>query len=46
MYGRAPSGAWHQTIPLDDFHGDDLQSAVHEVDRARVHDLPDNENER
>ncbi|WP_093802984.1 glycoside hydrolase family 16 protein [Streptomyces sp. Wb2n-11] len=40
----APS--MHQTIQLDNFHGDGLQSAVHEVDRARVYDLPDNESVR
>jgi hypothetical protein len=33
-------------IQLDDFHGDGLRSAVHEVDRARVHDLPDDESTR
>lgn len=31
----------HRTIPLDNLHGNDLRSAVHEVDRARAHDLPD-----
>ncbi|MEW2402516.1 glycoside hydrolase family 16 protein [Streptomyces sp. NPDC046862] len=40
----APS--MHQTIQLDNFHGDDLQSAVHEVDWARVYDLPDDESVR
>ncbi|MGP4084923.1 glycoside hydrolase family 16 protein [Streptomyces sp. KR55] len=44
----APS--MHQTIQLDNFHGDDLQSAVYEVDWARVYDLPyapdDNESVR
>ncbi|OAH15434.1 glycoside hydrolase family 16 protein [Streptomyces jeddahensis] len=43
----APS--MHQIIQLDNFHGDDLQSAVYEVDWARVYDLPglpDNESER
>ncbi|MEU0189470.1 hypothetical protein ABZ250_06365 [Streptomyces afghaniensis] len=37
----APS--MHRTIQLDNFHGDGLQSAVYEVDRARVFDLPDDE---
>lgn len=40
----APS--MHQTIQLDNFHGDDLQSAVYEVDWARVYDLPDDESVR
>jgi hypothetical protein len=34
----APS--MHQTIQLDNFHGDDLQSAVYEIDWARVYELP------
>jgi hypothetical protein len=29
----------HQTIQLDNFYGDDLQSAVYEVDWARVYAL-------
>jgi len=33
----APS--MHQTIQLDNFYGDDLQSAVYEVDWARVYAL-------
>ncbi|GGS60514.1 glycoside hydrolase family 16 protein [Streptomyces violaceus] len=40
----APS--MHQTIQLDNFHGDGLQSAVYEVDWARVYDLPDDEGVR
>ncbi|MEU9051321.1 glycoside hydrolase family 16 protein [Streptomyces sp. NPDC048384] len=40
----APS--MHQTIQLDNFHGGDLQSAVYEVDWARVYDLPDDESVR
>jgi hypothetical protein len=36
----------HQTIQLDNFHGDDPQSAVYEVDWARGYDLPDNESVR
>ncbi|MEV5432553.1 glycoside hydrolase family 16 protein [Streptomyces sp. NPDC052701] len=40
----APS--MHQTIQLDNFHGDGLQSAVHEVDWARVYDLPNDESAR
>ncbi len=34
----APS--MHQIIQLDNFHGDDLQSALYEVDWARVYELP------
>ncbi|WP_165906215.1 glycoside hydrolase family 16 protein [Streptomyces sp. Z26] len=37
----APS--MHQTIQLDNFHGDALQGAVYEVDRARVYALPESE---
>ncbi|MEU6909056.1 hypothetical protein ACWDZW_05015 [Streptomyces coeruleorubidus] len=40
----APS--MHQTIQLDNFHGDGLQSAVYEVNWARVYDLPDDEDVR
>ncbi|WP_070196201.1 glycoside hydrolase family 16 protein [Streptomyces oceani] len=38
--------AMHQTIQLDNFHGEDLQSAVYEVDWARVYTLPDDESAR
>jgi hypothetical protein len=38
--------AMHQTIQLDNFHGDGLQGAVYEVDWARVYDLPDDEGVR
>ncbi|PNG19981.1 hypothetical protein [Streptomyces cahuitamycinicus] len=40
----APS--MHRTIQPDNVLGDGLRSAVHEVDRARVHDLPDDESAR
>lgn len=36
----------HQTIQLGNFQGDDMQSAVCEVDWARVYNLPDNKSAR